>query len=304
MHLNATQLAAMQNTNTKETRNMKTKRNSIQTVIAAFAMLTLIGATASHGALIGHWKLDENSGATAVDSSANGNDATVNNGSIAGVTGVDGNAYDSSGGQWLSVGDVSTFDTTFDEFSVSVWAKPSSLDPGVTHFAGKLGDAGDRGWILRYRDKDDDNNYELDWVASDDASGSNWADQSYELSGTLSTSEFTHIVAVFKNDPDGSGDDGFSKIYINGTAVATLDHSLTQLNGNNNVNLELGNRGDSLDDSDWIGALDDIQIYDSALTSSEVTFLYNNAGTVIPEPASLLLLALGSLALFRRPRRR
>ncbi len=50
------------------------------------------------------------------------------------------------------------------------------------------------------------------------------------------------------------------------------------------------------------GFLDDFQLYDGVLTTSEIQFLYNNPGSVIPEPAAALLGSLGMLVLLRRRR--
>jgi len=49
--------------------------------------------------------------------------------------------------------------------------------------------------------------------------------------------------------------------------------------------------------------LDDLQIYDSLLTTDQLLFLANNAGTMIPEPTSLALILLGSWFALRKYRR-
>ena len=51
------------------------------------------------------------------------------------------------------------------------------------------------------------------------------------------------------------------------------------------------------------GFLDDFQLYDEVLTTEQISFLYNNPGSVIPEPSVTLLGGLGLLALLRRRRR-
>ena len=50
------------------------------------------------------------------------------------------------------------------------------------------------------------------------------------------------------------------------------------------------------------GLMDDVQLYNIALSAEQVTFLYNNPGQVIPEPsvAALLALALGASLTRRR----
>jgi hypothetical protein len=50
------------------------------------------------------------------------------------------------------------------------------------------------------------------------------------------------------------------------------------------------------------GYIDDFQLYDEVLTSQQISFLYNNPGSVIPEPSAALLGGLGFLALLRRRR--
>ena len=53
------------------------------------------------------------------------------------------------------------------------------------------------------------------------------------------------------------------------------------------------------------GSIDEVTVWDEALSNAQIAALYNNGDGVItiPEPASLLLIALGSLAvLVRRTR--
>jgi hypothetical protein len=50
------------------------------------------------------------------------------------------------------------------------------------------------------------------------------------------------------------------------------------------------------------GFLDDFQLYDEVLTTEQISFLYNNPGSVIPEPRAAILGGLGLLALLRRRR--
>ncbi len=51
------------------------------------------------------------------------------------------------------------------------------------------------------------------------------------------------------------------------------------------------------------GLIDDVQIYSVALGADEITWLYNNPGQAIPEPATLALLGLGAFAVIRKRNR-
>lgn len=52
------------------------------------------------------------------------------------------------------------------------------------------------------------------------------------------------------------------------------------------------------------GFIDDFQLYDEVLTQSQISFLFNNPGSVIPEPSSMTLVGLCGLAFLRRRRGR
>jgi hypothetical protein len=69
--------------------------------------------------------------------------------------------------------------------------------------------------------------------------------------------------------------------------------------------LVLGNASDGpAGDKQFDGLMDDVQIYDYALNADLIGQLYEHPGSVIPEPTTLSLLALGGLAALRRRRRR
>lgn len=50
------------------------------------------------------------------------------------------------------------------------------------------------------------------------------------------------------------------------------------------------------------GLVDDVQLYGSALTQTEVAYLFSNPGLAVPEPCAVFLALLGALPLTLRRR--
>ena len=116
-------------------------------------------------------------------------------------------------------------------------------------------------------------------------------DQHGSTFGAIATDTWVHVAASF----DGSA----ITFYVNGVADGTVAHSYTT--ALNSWGLVLGgtipNDGYHLGFS---GAVDDVYLYDRALSAAEVTDLMN--GDLVPEPSTFALAALGgaSLLLYRK----
>ena len=105
------------------------------------------------------------------------------------------------------------------------------------------------------------------------------------------TDEWHYLVAV----KDGAD----MKLYLDGVLDPTTATDASTINGA--LDLALGRIGKSISGRYFNGMLDDIALYDRALTYEEIYYHYT--GIAIPEPATLSLLGLGALGLLRRRRR-
>jgi len=106
--------------------------------------------------------------------------------------------------------------------------------------------------------------------------------------GTLPVDQWVHYAGVYR--PGES-----MEVYLNGElADIKTDGVPSSQYSNNGVNVFIGNRPEA-GDCGWYGALDEVRVYNEALSEAEI-----EAVMAIPEPATVLLLGLGGLALIRK----
>lgn len=112
--------------------------------------------------------------------------------------------------------------------------------------------------------------------------------------GTAPTDTWVHVAVVYDGPSSG--------LFINGTLAESFTDSSATFDSRFDLHIG-GNPGYS---EDWVGLLDDVFIYDRALTTDEITSIYRNgfSSTAVPLPATGLLLigALGAIGARRRKR--
>jgi hypothetical protein len=91
--------------------------------------------------------------------------------------------------------------------------------------------------------------------------------------------------------------------YLNGAFISSVTHTETY-SGPSSTMAAIGNRFNYFSggwgDRNFDGSMDDVYIYNRALSASEVSTLYS----VVPEPSTALLLGIGMMGLGMRRRRR
>jgi len=107
---------------------------------------------------------------------------------------------------------------------------------------------------------------------------------------TLPLDQWLHMAGVY--NPGEA-----MELYLNGElqVTKTTDVPASQ-HSNNSTSVFIGHRP-ACGDCGWYGALDEVRIYNEALTQAQI-----QAVMAIPEPATMLMLGLGGLALIRRKR--
>jgi hypothetical protein len=232
--------------------------------------------------LVAYWSFDEGSGAIAHDSSGNGNHGTISGATWA--QGVSGAALDFDGlDDCVEVPDHPPLRLSGTDFSISAWLYLRTRDEDYADaIAAKRSDGSHNGWIwgtrgLRVPSETGKVMYQV----------SGGADPRVLSAGTVGLDAWHHVVLTY--------DYGTSSldIYIDG--AHDTSGSVWTPNAETNASLFIGRDSQSckycID-----GILDDIRIYDCALTAQEVHSLYVST----PEPGSLMLLALGAALLAAR----
>jgi hypothetical protein len=236
------------------------------------------------GSQVGYWKFDEGYGDTAYDSSPQGND-----GDLAGSGTTCPLAGDNACGDWTTGGkfgnayEFSIVGSTFDyidlgndssllpenEISISGWIKTNySYNTNYHAIAGNYTSGSDNGYIVALGTTSVCNNSLVWYVDTSDANGANLC-----ASTTINDNNWHHFTVTYKN---GSGE----KIYVDGK----LENSNTTPSGtivNSNNTVYLGAYGDLIVSSGLDGKLDEVKIYNVALTPDQVKLEYNQGKTAV-----------------------
>ena len=233
-------------------------RPQASTVIWPSAPLTApSGPTFPSTGLVGYWKMDESSG-TRNDQTANANHLTDHN-TVGSATGKLGNCatFVSASTQYLTHADASAFQMGTGSFSVALWVKTTSFPAAKSS-------------LFEYGASDTSTGFSLKLNFS-----RNILLEAFDASHFIATTPATDvgtgawrfIVAVFDRT-------GNMAIYIDNTADQTA--SLSTLTGsvNNTNGLGIGGRYDAGNLFD--GSIDEVGLWNLALTTTNITTLWNS----------------------------
>lgn len=223
--------------------------------------------------LADYYMLDEGTGTTTADSVGGNNGTLVN--SPAWGNGRVNSAVDFDGTAGKYVGYNTNLSIT-GAMTVSAWVYPRSAPSGVGRVV--VGDycycgggTNQRGWFLwaEYGSSD-----LFKFEVYDSSGNHSYASISNFFSANLN--KWTYVTGVFN---PGS----YVKLYVNGVQVASSISNIVSVVANDaTTNLRIGSRADNLVHGIWDGLIDEVRVYNRALSVSDTTELYNNNGGVAP----------------------
>ncbi len=223
------------------------------------------------GKLVGWWKLDEGSGTTATDSSGNGNDGTLHNmGEDAWVEGVEGKALQFDGrDDYISIPDSNTIEFADEPFTVTFWLNNPADSTGCRIIVnGTSGTEFDGASGKRYEISHYGKGFSF---AIDD----NKTKSKLEIEDAkIATGQWVHITAV----RDTAADE--LRLYRNGKLIKTAADKSGDISSPGEplfigaARIEYKQPGTM--SSHFKGILDDIRIYDYALSNREIKAIYNS----------------------------
>jgi hypothetical protein len=216
--------------------------------------------------LVGHWKMNEGSGSKLIDSSGNGNNATIMNTSsgVVWVEGKEGMAINLNGllNRFATVPSNSSLNMT-NAITITAWIRTIGLSAKRI-----ISKGGPDGYELGVWDTG-----KIEFRINRESSGSTYrlfSNQNYPTDGTT----WMHVAATF----DGTK----SQIFINGVLDNSATYAPTTIK-TNTTEIQIGARSSI---NRWVGDLDEIKLYNRVLSAVEINTLVTGG---IPIPAPPLL---------------
>ena len=232
-------------------------------------VVTMFAVPARAQSAVGYWTFDEGSGTKAADSSGNGHTATLVNG-ITWVAGKVGDAVSANGysRQYISIPAIDLSGTQ--AVTVALWANRTySIAGGRVLFEDSANYSNSTTGFAFFPD---DNTCSGIRAALRGNMGNVGNCYSQPSSGV-----WHHLAVIFDKSQTG-GDE--VKFYVDGV-LQTVNRSLSALTNTNdfgNNPIYLYSRGGNNQFAS--GTIDDLRIYNSALTAEQIQELYNNPGLV------------------------
>lgn len=199
--------------------------------------------------VVGYWRLDDGSGATAFDSSAKNHDGNLVNNPVW-IDGKSNKALDFDGTtKYVEIVDSPDFDLTQQGFTYVAWIKPSAFTQTYNMFMGHY---------LPYFNVRSSRVLHMSMTA-------NGAQRSVAGSTTLNADTWYFAASTYDED-------GYMRVFLNGVQDGIAGPFLTP--GNHDYNLYIG-KWYSGTSYPFSGTVDEAMVYNRALSPYEIRAIYN-----------------------------
>jgi hypothetical protein len=226
----------------------------------ATLVISISASAPGPSGLVGWWKLDESAGLTAADSSGNGNNGTLTAGTWQPAGGKIAGALHLNAFDVVNCGAAASLNTP--SVTVAFWMKPDSLGNVIP--VDKLPTTGSVGYAVKLRDTG------TIWFRVGAEGGP--ALDVYGGSNIYTNGVWTHVACSF------DAATGNMRMYINGIVEGHQPTYSVTLNASNTT-FRMGSTVEQ-----YAGLLDDVRIYDHALTSNDVVTVMNGGGSSVQAP--------------------
>ena len=208
--------------------------------------------------LVGYWLMNEGTGNIVNDLSGNGNTATISSGIVWELGKFGPALYNDAGGHYVNCGDMASIEGV-GAFSVSFWAMhKTGVVPGTQFLVAKYGDSGERTFGFYATDAE----YILFGVYNSSAA----FDYALSLNALKTAGKWIHVVGVY---------DGVNvRVYVDGILGGTVG-DLTGVTDSSTEPMVLMAENDN-GQNDFGGMIDDVSVYNRALSVAEIAELYAN----------------------------